>query len=313
MAEIIHWTLADARRGGPPLIAAIGNFDGVHLGHRLLIQKAVQLAADQPGSCPAVLTFDPHPRSWFRASDAPFLLADMTVKNRLLAAEGAEQIIHVTFNRALQQTRAEDFAGQVLAPLNISHLVGGADFAFGKGRSGRLASLAGSVGVTEMALLSDANGAVISSSRIRAALQSGQPELAAEMLGRAPILAGTIIAGDKRGRLLNFPTANMQLANQLHPAYGVYAIQAEIEGLAGRFAGVANIGMRPSVTNRGVLAETHLFDFDQDIYGKRLEIQLKAFVRPEQKFSSLDALQRQIAADAEQARTILGLDSRSTA
>lgn len=313
MAEIINWTLGDAPRRTGPLIAAIGNFDGVHKGHQQLIAKACQLAAEQPGSQPAVLTFSPHPRSWFRPSDTPFLLADEIVKNRLLAEAGAAHIIHVTFNKALQQTEASDFASQVLQPLQISHLVGGVDFAFGKGRSGTLASLGESVAVTAMPLLTDENGAVISSSRIRAALQAGQPAQAAEMLGRPPVLAGEVLHGDQRGRQLDFPTANIQLGAFQHPAYGVYAIMAECEGVAGCFAGVANIGKRPTFADRGVLAEAHLFDFDQDIYGKRLEIQLKAFVRPEQKFTSLDSLRAQIAADAAQAKDYLGLQARSRA
>jgi riboflavin kinase/FMN adenylyltransferase len=317
MAEIIHWTLGEAARSGGALVAAIGNFDGVHQGHQQLIEKACQLAAGQPGSQPAVLTFSPHPRGWFRPTDTPFLLADEMLKNRLLAEAGAATIIHVTFDKALQQTEASDFAAKVLQPLNISHLVGGADFAFGKGRSGTLASLGESVAVTAMPLLTDENGAVISSSRIRAALQAGQPGLAAEMLGRPPVLAGPVLTGDQRGRQLDFPTANIQLGAFQHPAYGVYAILAGIEGVAGPFAGyfagVANIGKRPTFADRGVLAEAHLFDFDQDIYGKRLEIQLKAFVRPEQKFTSLESLRAQIAADAAQAKECLGLQARSRA
>jgi len=310
--QIVEWSIGDAPLEIAPLVAAIGNFDGVHKGHQKVINAAVDAARDQ-GLKAAVITFDPHPREFFRQDDAPFHLTDRVEKDRLLAGLNVDLIIHVRFDDNLRRTDAQSFVRSVLPMLGVKTLFAGADFAFGRGRSGDIDSInefGQSVGIIAHAvpLLVDANSVVISSSRVRAALQAGEPEQAAEMLGHDWAVTGIVGRGDQRGRTIGFPTANIPLGNLLNPAFGVYAVQifvgdAGSDGLLGQ--GVANIGVRPTVENRGVLCETHLFDTEMDLYGQRLSVRLKAFLRAERKFSGIEELTAQIAKDAQAARTIL--------
>jgi riboflavin kinase/FMN adenylyltransferase len=313
MAQVVRWQIGDAALDGLPLAAAIGNFDGVHLGHQKVAAAACD-AAKREGLVPAVITFDPHPRDFFRQEDAPFHLADRTEKDRLLSNLDVDMIIHVSFDEALRRTDAEDFVSSVLPSLGVKQLYAGSDFAFGRGRGGQIDTIndyGASVGIAafSVALLQDENSAVISSSRIRAALQAGDPVAAASMLGRDWAVTGTVIKGDQRGRKIGFPTANIALETLQHPAFGVYAVEIDIDdGTATpqkRAGGVANIGVRPTFEKKEVLCEAHLFDSDCDLYGQRLLVRLKAFLRPEQRFSGIDALLAQIATDAEQARRIL--------
>ena len=313
MAQVVRWQVGDAALDGPPLAAAIGNFDGVHCGHQKVVAAACD-AAKRDGLVPAVITFDPHPREFFRQEDAPFHLADRTEKDRLLSNLDVDRIIHVSFDEALRRTDAEDFVSSVLPALGVKQLYAGSDFAFGRGRGGQIETIndyGASVGIVafSVALLQDENSVVISSSRIRAALQAGDPVAAASMLGRDWAVTGTVIKGDQRGRKIGFPTANIALQTLQHPAFGVYAVEIDIDdGKAApqkRASGVANIGIRPTFEKKDVLCEVHLFDSDCDLYGQRLLVRLKAFLRPEQRFSGIDALLAQIATDAEQARRIL--------
>jgi len=313
MAQVVRWQIGDAALDGPPLAAAIGNFDGVHRGHQKVVAAACD-AAKRDGLVPAVITFDPHPREFFRQEDAPFHLADRTEKDRLLSNLDVDRIIHVSFDEALRRTDAEDFVSSVLPALGVKQLYAGSDFAFGRGRGGQIDTIndfGASVGIAavSVALLQDENSVVISSSRIRAALQAGDPVAAASMLGRDWAVTGTVIKGDQRGRKIGFPTANIALETLQHPAFGVYAVEIDIDdGTAApqkRAGGVANIGIRPTFEKKDVLCEAHLFDSDCDLYGQRLLVRLKAFLRPEQRFSGIDALLAQIATDAEQARRIL--------
>lgn len=309
----VDWQVGDTPLKGEPLCCAIGNFDGVHKGHQHIISHAVQTARDLNMKS-AVVSFSPHPRSYFRKEDAAFLLMDETQKKAQIRALGVDYMIVIHFNAALQQMSAQEFVQSVLVDaLHISKLFAGSDFAFGKGREGSMAALAEqrdniALEAVPVTLLNDSQNMAISSSRIRAALQAGQLDLAAQMLGRAHILSGEVIMGDQRGRQLDFPTANFSMENLLHPAFGVYAVRAWLDDDKDSHAqpiyGVCNIGRRPTVNDRGVLAETHLFDFDRDIYGHRLSIELLDFIRPEQKFSSLEALRHQIAADCKVARTV---------
>ena len=313
MAQVLRWQIGDAALDGPPLAAAIGNFDGVHRGHQKVVAAACD-AAKRDGLVPAVITFDPHPREFFRQEDAPFHLADRTEKDRLLSNLDVDRIIHVSFDEALRRTDAEDFVSSVLPALSVKQLYAGSDFAFGRGRGGQIDTIndyGASVGIAafSVALLQDENSVVISSSRIRAALQAGDPVAAASMLGRDWAVTGTVIKGDQRGRKIGFPTANIALETLQHPAFGVYAVEIDFDdGTATpqkRAGGVANIGTRPTFEKQDVLCEAHLFDSDFDLYGQRLLVRLKAFLRPEQRFSGIDALLAQIATDAEQARRIL--------
>ena len=309
----MHWQIGDAPLDGPPLAAAIGNFDGVHRGHQKLVMAACE-AAKRDGLTPAIITFNPHPRDFFRQEGAPFRLVDNAEKDRLLSGLHVERIIHVSFDDALRRTDAEDFVSSVLPAIGVKQLFAGADFAFGRGRGGQIDTIndyGASVGITaySVPLVQDDNSVVISSSRIRAALQAGDPSAAAAMLGRDWAVTGTVITGDQRGRTIGFPTANIALENLQHPAFGVYAVEIDLDDgqaaprrLAG---GVANIGIRPTFEERGVLCDAHLFDGNYELYGQRLLVRLKAFLRPEQRFAGIDELLAQIAADAEQARLIL--------
>ena len=311
--ETIDWCIGDAPLDGTALVAAIGNFDGVHRGHAKVISAAIDAARAQ-GLASAVVTFDPHPREFFRHDDIPFHLADRPEKDRLISALGVDRIIHIRFDDNLRCTDAERFVTSVLPALGVKALFAGSDFAFGRGRGGDIDTInaigAGiGIGATAVMLLSDPNSAVISSSRVRAALQDGEPERAAEMLGHDWAVTGTVQMGDQRGRAIGFPTANIPLGNLLHPAFGVYAVQI-FEADAGQpyrllGNGVANIGVRPTVEDRGVLCEAHLFDQQPDLYGRRLAIGLKSFIRPERKFTGIDELTAQIAKDARAARALL--------
>lgn len=311
MVQIKQWQRGSEMRNGAPVVAVIGNFDGVHHGHQFLISQARMLADDLDLQL-AVVTFTPHPRAFFRPQDPPFMLMDAVQKNRVLAECGADIIVHITFEDYLRSASPDEFVHEVLQPLHIVHLFAGEDFAFGKARAGSIETLrtlgkAFDMQVTGVPLERDQHQMVISSSRIRAALQAGQPDLAEQMLGRPYVISGVVQQGDQRGRTIGFATANLTLDHQLQPAFGVYAIEAYLEGASSSepIFGVANIGQRPTVNNRGVLAEAHLFDFNADIYGQRLEIALKGFVRPERKFEGLDALKAQIADDAATAKTLL--------
>ena len=311
--QIIDWAFGNSPINQGNMVCAVGNFDGVHKGHQAVI-AAAKSCANKSGLPLAVVTFSPHPRQYFRPSDAPFLLQTKSSKNTCLAALGVQYVIHVHFNKTLQELSPEVFVEDVLIKaFSVRYLFAGSDFAFGKSRAGSMNSLAEmgkrfGLDVHPVDLFADTGQMPISSSRIRAALQAGQINLAAEMLGRQPSISGPVVMGDQRGRLLNFPTANLKLGECLEPAFGVYAVKTEIDKADGwrqLIEGVTNIGRRPTVNDRGVLAETHLFDFDEEIYGCQLTVHLHAFLRPEQKFDGLDALRDQIAKDAEQARQIL--------
>ena len=322
IVEVVDWMvgdppLVDTSFAAPGLAAAIGNFDGVHLGHQKVV-AAAKNAASLGGLIPSVITFDPHPREFFRQDKVPFYLADRREKDRLLSdlvgQSGPARIVHVRFDDVLRSTDAHDFINNVLACLGVKQLFAGTDFAFGKGRGGDLQMInevGDSIGInaTAVPLLVDQNSAVISSSRIRAALQAGDPKAAASMLGHDWAVTGTVIKGDARGRSIGFPTANITLGPLQRPAFGVYAVEVDLEDEYGFVRqignGVTNIGIRPTVQDRGVLCETHLFDCNMDLYGKRLQVRLKAFLRPEQKFSVIEELVSQIALDTEAARQLL--------
>ena len=322
MVDVINWAINDAPlaqdcSSEAGLAAAIGNFDGVHRGHQKVVAAATE-AAQRNNLTSAVITFDPHPREFFRRDDAPFHLADRREKDRLLSdlldQSAPAKIIHLRFDDALRKTDARHFISHVLVSLGVRHLFAGINFAFGKERGGdfeTINKIGKDVGMeaTAIPLLVDDNTAVISSSRVRAALQAGDPESAAVMLGRDWAVTGKVIKGDARGRSIGFPTANIALGSLQFPAFGVYAVEIDLEEDNGRIRkignGVANIGIRPTVQNRGVLCETHLFDRDVDLYDKRLLVRLKTFLRPEQKFSGIKELTHQIGLDAEKARQLL--------
>jgi riboflavin kinase/FMN adenylyltransferase len=286
---------------------ALGNFDGVHLGHSRVIRAAHAARPDVPL---AVLTFEPHPREVFRPDDPPFRLTLSAERADALAGLGVDLLYELPFNHEFSLMTAEDFIGKVLHDgLGARHLVSGQDFAFGHRRGGNTRFLADraeafGMGLTLVPAVTDAQGP-LSSTRIRRALQDGYPERATDELGRPWAIRGIVSHGDKRGRTIGFPTANVPLGHHLEPARGVYAVTARLAGGA-MHKGVANIGRRPTV-NEGTESrlEVTLFDFDGDIYDTEITVALHQYIRAEVKFSGLDALKAQIASDAEQARLIL--------
>ena len=299
----------DARGG----VVVLGNFDGVHRGHQAVIGAAAEDAARLRAPL-VVVTFEPHPRRFFRPDDPPFRLTPFRSKVIQLAALGVDVLLVLTFDRAMSQMPAEDFVNDVLlgslAPRQITI---GYDFHFGHNRGGNPALLqrmlpAGSgCAVKVVQPVGSADGEVYSSTRIREYLVGGQPGHAAALLGRPFEIEGRVERGDRRGRTIGFPTANLSLGEYLRPAFGVYAVRAGLgDGETPEwFDAVANLGVRPTVDGQRLLLETHLFGVQRDIYGQHLRIALIEFIRPERRFDGLDALRAQIGEDCGAARRIL--------
>lgn len=292
-------------------VVAMGNFDGVHAGHRHVIALARARAVERGAPC-LVVTFEPHPRQVFRRDDPPFRLTPFRDKIAALASLGVDGALVLRFDRALAALTAEAFVDRVLiGALDVAGVVVGRDFCFGRERSGDVSFLAARLGdraeVIAVADLATPDGRRHSSTAIRQALIDGAPDRAAALLGRPFRVSGRVRRGDQRGRLLGFPTANMRLDGYIRPARGVYAVAVEVDGPGGPVAakGVANLGNRPTVGGHEDRLETHLFDYAGDLYGRRLSVDLIAFIRPERKFDSLDALKAQIATDSLTARDLL--------
>lgn len=290
---------------------AIGNFDGVHSGHRKLIQTA-QAAAQQSGGLSGVLTFEPHPREFFAKGAPPFRLTNFRARVAGLRGTGIDLMAVCRFSAGLAAMSAEEFVTRILVErLGAGHVVVGYDFAFGHKRSGNVSLLrsmgeAAGFGVTVLDPIREGDE-VVSSTRIRDALWQGDPKRAAQLLGHQWEIHGRVQKGDQRGRTIGFPTANIALGGYIEPRFGVYAVQigwAEGDSMVWH-DGVANLGRRPTFNKTEVMLEVHLFDFAEDIYGKRAQVRFVDFLRPEQKFDGLDSLKAQIAADASQAREIL--------
>jgi len=288
-------------------VVALGNFDGVHLGHAHLLRTAHGARPDAPL---AVLTFEPHPREMFRPDDPPFRLTLSAERAAALAKLNVSLVYELPFTHEFSLMPAGTFVEEVLhAGFGARHLACGPDFAFGHRRGGDAAFLAAraevlGVGLTVVPLLSDESGE-ISSTGIRRSLQDGYPGRATAKLGRPWTIRGGVAHGDERGRTIGFPTANISLGRHLEPARGVYAVTVTLpDGSLRR--GVCNIGRRPTVsTGTESRLEVHLFDYDGDLYGAELAVALHAYLRGEIRFPSLDALRAQIAADAVEARRLL--------
>ena len=297
--------IEDAFRRG---VVALGNFDGVHAGHQAVIGKAVEMARAK-GVPALVATFDPHPVRHFAPDAPPFRLTTLDQRERYLKTLGVDAMVVFQFAAQLASVTAEDFvAGWLGGHLGVTGVVTGEDFTFGKGRGGNIAvlrDLAAKHGVACAAVgpVSDADGP-ISSSRIRAALQAGDCDTATRLLTRPFAVEGIVQHGDKNGRKLGFPTANIDMANYLRPRYGIYAVRGLLPD--GRnLDGAANLGIRPSFDPPKELLEPHFFDFADDLYGKTIEVEFHSFIRPEKKFDSLNELMEQMARDCDTARTIL--------
>ena len=291
-------------------VAAVGNFDGVHLGHRKIIEHAKTIA-DRVGARASVLTFEPHPRALFQTDGVPFRLSTSVSKAQALSEMGIDLIFELQFDQTFAQLSAEEFVVKVLKnSLQLNHVVCGYDFVFGHRRRGTaeiletLGSQVG-IGVTTIPAVSEKDGAVYSSTRVRQCLAEGDPIGASELLGRPWSFSAFVETGDQRGRTIGFPTCNLRLHDLVQPSHGVYAVFVQIENEGKWLPGVANFGRRPTVNDRGALFEVNLFDIERDLYNKRLTVCIMDFIRPELKFDGLDALKTQIALDAASARAIL--------
>ena len=305
-----HFTdLPDDARG---VVVAIGNFDGMHKGHQEVIREAGTIARAQ-GLPWAVLTFEPHPTSMFRPEADPFRLTTMRTKLRLIEGMGVDVVLVQHFDKEFASLDADAFIDEVLvAGLGARHVVAGYDFEFGHGRGGNCDVLLAKgrdkgFGFTAVSKVTDADGEVYSSTRVRTLLKDANPRAAAEILGVPFEIEGRVEHGDARGRELGFPTANLEMGDYLHPATGIYAVQAGVdEGMETRWMdGAGSFGYRPQFGGTTELMEVYLFDFDGDLYGKHLRVRLIEYLRPEKKFDGVEELKAQIARDCDEARAIL--------
>jgi riboflavin kinase / FMN adenylyltransferase len=306
--EIVHgWRELPAKQRGAA--AAVGAFDGVHRGHQAVIGAARE-AAERLSAPLAVVTFEPHPRRWFQPEAAPFRLMTTGQMARALETLGVARLHLLPFDAEMAAMSDEAFARDVLAGgLGLRHAAVGFDFTYGKGRTGSPEALTRigrelgfSVSVTER--VDDRSGLKLSSSAVREALAAGDMARAMRILGRPFAIEGEVVHGDKRGRTIGVPTANVRLGDYMRPAYGVFATRTRLAD--GRVIdGVANLGVRPMFETPEPLLEVWLFDFSGDLYGQVVETQLIARLRGEMSFDGLDALKVQIDADAQAARAAL--------
>ena len=295
-------------------IVALGNFDGFHLGHQAVVGRAVQRGAHERKPV-IVATFDPHPVRHFRPDAPPFRLTSLDQRQRLFAAAGADAMLVFDFNAALAATSAEDFVAELLARrIGASGVVTGADFTFGHKRGGN-ASVLRELGAAH-GIVAETVGAIalggepVSSSRIRAALASGDPGTATRLLTRPFAIEGVVVHGDKRGRELGWPTANVELGSYQRPAYGIYAVRVRLDDGTER-NGVASLGVRPMFDPPRELLEAVLFDWDGDLYGRTIEVALMHYLRPEATFDGIEALKAQMDRDAAEAKRLLNPSLRA--
>lgn len=296
----------EALRGA---VVALGNFDGFHLGHQAVVGEAIRWARAE-GRRAVVATFDPHPVRHFKPDAEPFRLTTLDQRQELFSAAGADAMLVIHFNADVAgMTAREWIEAGLVGHLGAVGVVTGEDFTFGKGRSGnaqvlreegpRFGLRARAVGPVTL------EGEVVSSSRIRDALKSGDCETAAKLLTRPFAIRGLVQHGDKLGRTINFPTANLDIGMYLRPRYGIYAVTGRLPD--GRLLkGAANLGIRPTFDPPKELLEPHFFDFSGDLYGQEIEVAFHHFLRPEAKFDGLDALVAQMERDCDEARRLLG-------
>ena len=297
----------EALRGA---VLALGNFDGFHLGHQRVVAEAVEWARAE-GRPAIVATFDPHPVRHFAPHVPPFRLTTLDQREELFAAAGADAMLVFHFDDELAGTKAEDFIIHLLGErIGAAGVVTGEDFTFGKDRGGNVAVLretGAQAGIEARAVGPVLDGGrPVSSSRIRDALKAGEDEEAARLLTRPFAIRGTVIHGDKRGREIGYPTANMELGAYLRPRFGIYAVTGRIVATGQPLNGAASIGIRPMFDPPKELLEPYFFDFSGDLYGQEIEVALHHFLRPEMKFDSIAALQAQMAEDCDEAQRILG-------
>ena len=287
-------------------IIALGNFDGFHLGHQAVAGEAIRWAREE-GRPAIVATFDPHPVRFFRPDTPPFRLTTLGQRQELYLAAGASAMLVFHFDGELAGTSASDFIEDILIDRLGAHgIVTGEDFTFGKGAKGNIATLRdhGGLAIRTVGAVED-GGKPISSSRVRDALRDGDPQEAARLLTRPFAIRGIVEHGDKRGREIGYPTANLALENYLRPKYGIYAVTGRILATGETLNGAANIGVRPQFEPPKELLEPYFFDFSGDLYGQEIEVAFHHFIRAEARFDSLDDLTAQMAKDCEEARALL--------
>lgn len=296
------------QRGG---VVAIGNFDGVHRGHQQVLCKAVDLAVQN--NCPAVaLTFEPHPRSYFKPDAPVFRLTDAEIKAGLLEALGFAGVYECAFDAKLASKSAEEFVqSELIDMLGATHVVIGYDFHFGKDRQGSPAFMSENAGrfgfqIHIVEKFDDEGGDTISSSRIRQCLAEGRLAEANGLLGYSFRVRGVVTAGKQLGRTLGYPTANVNLPPETELAHGVYAVRVGLQNGEVR-NGVASYGRRPTFDNGAVILEVHIFDFDEDIYGQELTVYLESYLRGEERFESIEALTDQMNRDRDEAIQFLSM------
>ncbi len=298
--------IPDELRGA---IVALGNFDGFHLGHQAVVGRAV--ARGHHERRPVIVgTFFPHPVRFFKPDLPPFRLTSLDQRERLFAHAGADAMLVFEFDADLAATDAEDFVALLAQRIGAAGVVTGDDFTFGRGRSGN-AELLREIGATHDVVAETVgavklDGDIISSSRIREALKAGDPGTATRLLSRPFAIEGVVQHGDSRGRELGYPTANIAMEQYLRPAYGVYAVRVWLDD-EHQYAGVANLGVRPMFDPPQELLEAHLFDFDGDLYGRKIEVALHSYIRPEERFDSREALIAQMDKDSAEAKRLLAL------
>ncbi|MGD9664012.1 MAG: bifunctional riboflavin kinase/FAD synthetase [Novosphingobium sp.] len=290
-------------------IVALGNFDGFHLGHQAVVGAAVEQARNEGRPC-IVATFDPHPMRHFHPDTPPFRLTTLDQREELFCASGADAMLVFHFDGELAGVTAEDFVSALMCDhIGAAGIVTGEDFSFGKGRSGNaamLATLSASHGFSTRAVPPVAlGGAPVSSSRIRDALQAGDCETATALMTRPYAVRSTVQHGDKRGRTIGYPTANLSMGAYLRPRFGIYAVTGRVLSTGQVLKGAANIGIRPTFDPPVELLEPFFFDFSGDLYDQEIEIAFHHFLRPEAKFDSLEDLTKQMDKDCEEARAIL--------
>lgn len=296
----------DALRGA---IVALGNFDGFHLGHQAVVREAVEWARSE-GRPAIVATFDPHPVRHFAPHVPAFRLTSLDQREEMFLAAGADAMLVFHFDEELASTSAEDFVGKLLGErIGAAGVVTGEDFTFGKGRDGDregLATLGAAHGIAARAVgpVMD-SGLIVSSSRIRDALKAGDCETATRLMTRPYAIRALVQHGDKRGREIGFPTANMVIGPYIRPRFGIYAITGRIRDSGAALTGAASLGIRPTFEPPVELLEPHFFDFRGDLYDREVEVSFHHFLRPEEKFDSLDALIEQMNADCDRARELL--------
>jgi riboflavin kinase/FMN adenylyltransferase len=292
-------------------IVALGNFDGFHLGHQAVVGRAVQRGFHERRPV-IVATFDPHPVRFFKPDVPPFRLTTLDQRERLFAHAGADAMLVFHFDKAMAITSSEDFVSDVLAKqIGAAGVVNGDDFTFGRGRKGNvdvLVDLGANFGIVAEAVAPVLlDGVRISSGRIREALEAGETGTATHLLSRDFAIEGVVRNGDQRGRHLGYPTANLELGDYQRPRYGIYAVRVTLDD-GTEYPGVASLGVRPTFEPPRELLEAHLFGFDGDLYGQRIEVALHAFIREEKKFEDVEMLVTHMRDDEAKARHLLALD-----